>query len=62
MALLQLVKVNPGDSGVNDDFKPVHGKRKKPSVKTVSQEDQSIFAQFIKLYKGELLKHTVSTS
>ena len=56
------VKVNPGNSGVNDDFKPVHGKHKKPSVKTVSQEDQSIFAQFIKLYKGELLKHTVSTS
>ena len=56
------VKVNPGDSGVNNDFKPVHSKRKKQSVKTVSQEDQSIFAKFIKLYKGELLKYTVSTS
>ena len=56
------VKVNPSDSGLNNDFRPVHNKRKKQSVKTVSQEDQSIFAQFIKLYKGELLKYTVSTS
>ena len=55
------VKVNPVDSGVTDDFKPVRSKRKKQNVKVVSREDQSIFAQFIKLYRGELLKQTVST-
>ena len=54
------VNVNPGDSGVKDDFRPVPSKRKRQSVKTVSKEDQSIIAQFIKLYRGELLKQTVS--
>ena len=54
------VNVNPGDSGVKDDFKPVHSKRQRQKVKTVSKEDQSIFAQFVKLYRGELLKQTVS--
>ena len=54
------VKVNPGDSGVKDDFKPVQNKRRRQGVKTVSKEDHSIFAQFIKLYRGELLKQTVS--
>ena len=55
------VKVNPVDSGVTDDFKPVRSKHKRQNVKVVSREDQSIFAQFIKLYRGELLKQTVST-
>ena len=54
------VKVNPVDSGVTDGFKSVHSKRKKQNVKMVTKEDQSIFAQFIKLYRGELLKQTVS--
>ena len=54
------VKVNPVDSGVTDGFKSVHSKRKKQNVKVVSKEDQSIFAEFIKLYRGELLKQTVS--
>ena len=55
------VKVNPVDSEVTDDFKPVHSKRTRQNVKAISREDQSIFAQFIKLYRGELLKQTVST-
>ena len=54
------IKVNPRDSEVKDDFKSVHSKRKKPNVRSVSKEDQKIFAQFIKLYRGELLKQTVS--
>ena len=54
------VKVNAGDSGVTDDFKPVRSKRKKQNIKMGSKEDQNIFTQFIKLYRGELLKQTVS--
>ena len=45
---------------VTDDFKPVHSKRKKQKTKMDYKDDQSIFAQFIKLYRGELLMQTVS--
>ena len=48
------IKVNPGDSDINDDNKSMQ------NVQTISKEDQSICAQFIKLYKGDLLKQTVS--
>ena len=54
------VKVNPGVSGVTDDLKPVRSKRKKQNIKMDSKDDRSIFAQFIKLYRGELLMQTVS--
>ena len=54
------IKVNPGDSGATVGFKTVHSKRKKQNIKTISREDQGICAQFIKLYRGELLKQTVS--
>jgi len=52
------MKVDPGTSGVK--VESVRSKRKKPIVKAVSKEDHSIFTQFIKLYRGELLKQTVS--
>ena len=52
------INANPKDSEVTGGFKPV-SKRRKQNV--VSKEDQTIFAQFIKLYRGELLKQTVSS-
>ena len=53
------IKFNPGDSGVTNSrgLKPAHSICNKQMI---SREDQSIFAQFIKLYRGELLKQTVS--
>ena len=51
------IDVNPKDSEVASSFKPVSRRRKQNMV---SKEDQAIFAQFIKLYRGELLKQTVS--
>ena len=55
-----VVKINPKDSGLKHDFKPARNKRKKQNVQMVSKEYQSICAQFIKLYRGDLLKQTVS--
>ena len=52
-----VINVNPTNSEVAGGFKPVSNRKKQSAV---SKEDQTIFAQFIKLYRGELLKQTVS--
>ena len=51
-----LIKANSG----KDAFKPVYGKHKNQTLDITFKGDQSIFANFIKLYRGELLKQTVS--